>query len=78
MRAGGCVVYVNAGVCLLINKRVRLAATWIGLFVFFAVFIFYVPIMVQHGSDIASGLNVFVDTPLLSGAALCVAGSRRE
>jgi hypothetical protein len=46
-----------------------LAATRIGLFVLFAVIMFCVPIMVQHGSDIGSGLNVPVDTLLLSSWA---------
>jgi uncharacterized membrane protein len=72
------VVYALAGVCLLINKKVRLAATWTGLFVLFAVIVFCVPFMVQHGSNIAAGLNVPVDTLLLSGATLCLAGSQRE
>lgn len=45
-------IYVIAGVCLLINKKVRLAATWVGLFVLFAVIFFCVPFMVQYGSDI--------------------------
>jgi len=71
-------VYVGAGVCLLINQNARLAATWIGLFVLFAVIVFCVPITVQQGSNIGSGLNVLVDTLLLSGAALCLAGSQRE
>jgi len=68
-------IYVVAGVCLLINKRVRLAATWIGLFVLFCTIVFCVPIMVEHGSNIGAGLNVVVDTLLLSGAAFCLAGS---
>jgi len=38
--------------------------------------VFCVPIMVQHGSNIGSGLNVLVDTLLLSGAMLCLAGSQ--
>jgi hypothetical protein len=70
------VVYVGASVCLLINKEARRAAAWAGVFVLFAVIVFCVPIMVQHGSDIGNGLNVPVDTLLLSGAVLCLAGSQ--
>ena len=70
-------VYVAAGVCLLLNKKVRLAASSIGLLVFFLVVIIYVPIMVQNG-DIGRGLNPLVDTLMLSGAALCLAASGRE
>jgi uncharacterized membrane protein len=72
------VVYVIAGVCLLINKKVRLAATWVGLFVLFAVIFFCVPFMLQYGSDIGKGLNVPADTLVLSGGMLCLAGSLRE
>jgi len=71
------VVYVVAGVCLIINKKVRLAATWIGVFVLFIAIIVYVPIMVQNG-DIGRGLNPLADVLMWSGAALCLAGSQRE
>jgi uncharacterized membrane protein len=70
-------VYVVAGLCLITNKKGRLGATWIGLLVLFLVFIVYVPIMVQNG-DIGNGLNPAADTLMLSGAALCLAGSQRE
>ena len=72
------VVFVVAGVCLIINKKARLAANWIGLWVLFLVIIIYVPIMVQHNFDIGIGLNPPVDVLLFSGAALCLAGSQRE
>jgi uncharacterized membrane protein len=71
-------VYAVAGVCLLINKKVRLAATWAGLFVLFAVIFFCVPFMLQYASDISRGLNVPADTLVLSGALLCLAASLRE
>ncbi len=72
------VVYGIAGVGLLMNKKVHLAATSVALFVLLSTIMFCVPIMVQHSSDIGSGLNVPVDTLLLSGAALCLAGSQRK
>ena len=72
------VIYAVCGIGLLINKGANLAAAWVGLFVLFSAVVFCVPIMVQHGSDIGSGLNVFADTLLLSGAALCLSGSQRE
>ena len=72
------VVYVIGGVSLLINRRARLAATWIGLFVLLLVILFNVPLMVQYGSDIVKGLNFPVDTLMLSGGMLCLAGSLRE
>ncbi len=58
--------------------KARLKATWIGLFVLFAVIVFCVPFMVQHGSDIGAGLNVPVDTLLFSGVTLCLARSQPE
>jgi uncharacterized membrane protein len=71
-------VYVAAGVCLLINRKVRLAATWVGLFVLFAAIFLCVPFMLQYGSDIGRGLNVPADTLVLSGGLLCLAASLRE
>ena len=68
------VVYAVAAVCVLINRRVRLAATLVGLFVLLSTILFCIPIMVQSGSNIGAGLNVVVDTLLLSGAMLCLAG----
>ena len=71
-------VFVLAGVCLIVNKGVCFAVTSVGLWVLFLVIIICVPIAVQHGSDIGSGLNNPVDTLLLSGAALCLAATQRE
>jgi uncharacterized membrane protein len=70
-------VYVAAGLCLLINKKARLAAASAGSFVLFAVIFFCVPYMLQYASDIGKGLNVPADTLVLSGALLCLAGSLR-
>jgi uncharacterized membrane protein len=72
------VVYVLAGVCLLVNKKARVAATCAGLFVLFAVIFFCLPYMRQYASDVGKGLNVPADTLVLSGAMLCLAGSLRE
>ncbi len=71
------VIYVVAGVCLIINKKTHLAAAWIGLIVILIAIIIYVPIMIQKG-DIGRGLNPVVDVLLLSGAVFCLAGSQRE
>jgi uncharacterized membrane protein len=67
-------VYAVAAVCMLMNRSVHLAATSVGLFVLLSTIMFCVPIMVQNGSNIGAGLNVVVDTLLLSGAMLCMAG----
>ena len=68
------VAYAVAAVCILINKKVHSAASSVGLFVLFSTILFCIPIMVQNASNIGAGLNVVVDTLLLSGAMLCVAG----
>ena len=72
------VVFLIAGGCLVINMKVRLAATWIGLWVFFLTIIIYIPIMVQNNFEVGRGLNPPVDILLLSGAGLCLAGSQRK
>jgi uncharacterized membrane protein len=72
------VVYVVAGVCLLINQKARLAATWVGLFVLFGVIFLSVPYMLQYVSDINRGLNVPADNLMFCGALLCLAGSLRR
>ena len=72
------VIYVVGGVCLLINQKARLAATWVGLFVLFGVIFLSVPYMLQYASDINRGLNVPADNLMFCGALLCLAGSLRE
>jgi len=72
------VVYVVGGVCLLINQKARLAATWVGLFVLFTVIFLSVPYMLQFASDINRGLNVPADNLMFCGALLCLAASLRE
>jgi len=69
-------VYAVAGVCLLLNKRARLAATWTGLWILFIDVIVYGPIVVQS-RDIV-GLNYIADTLMYGGAVLCLALSLRE
>jgi len=71
-------VYVPAGLCLLVNKKARLAAAYAGSFVLLAVILFCVPYMLQYPSDIGKGLNVPADTLVLSGALLCLAGSLQK
>jgi uncharacterized membrane protein len=70
-------VFVISGVCLSINKRARLAAGYLGLMILLLVFLIYVPIVVANPSDIANGLNYLMDTLLLGGSALALAGALR-
>ena len=57
---------------LLLKRRERLAAMWLGVYIFFAVLIFSVPFMIQRGG--VAGLNVPLDNLMLSGALLCLSG----
>lgn len=66
------VIYLAAGLCLLIEKETRLVAASIGLFVLLATIFFCFPIMILHASEIGRGLNVVADTVLLSGSMFCL------
>jgi uncharacterized membrane protein len=68
-------VFVVAGLCLIINKEARLAATWLGLMILLLVFAVYVPIVVTIPANIGDGLNYLADTLLLSGSVLALAGA---
>jgi uncharacterized membrane protein len=70
------VVFVVGGIALLINKQARAAATWLGLMTLLVVVIVYVPIVVAKPGDIGNAFNFLVDTLLLSGALLALAGAQ--
>jgi uncharacterized membrane protein len=72
------VVFVVAGINMLINKRVRLAATAAGLLTLFLVVVMYVPLLVSKPSDIGEGLNYLADTLLLCGSLLAFAETQPE
>ncbi len=71
-------IYIVIAVSLLLNKQVRLAATWLGLIILVLVIGIYLPIVVADPADIANGLNYLADTLLLGGAALALAGTRDQ
>jgi uncharacterized membrane protein len=66
-------VFVAAGLCLISNKKARLAATWLGFVILLLVLVVYLPILIANPSDIGNGLNYLVDTLLLSGTVLALA-----
>ena len=72
------VVFVIAGISMLINRRVRLAATAAGLLTLFLVVVVYVPLLVSKPSDIGEGLNYLADTLLLCGSLLAFAETQPE
>src|SRR5262249_57152228 len=51
------VVYVIAGAFLVLGKRTRMAATWIGATVLLVVLVVYVPIAVVERASIDTGFN---------------------
>ncbi|HEY2806520.1 MAG TPA: DoxX family membrane protein [Gemmatimonadales bacterium] len=68
------VVLIVAGICLLANKRARLAATSLGLTILVTVLWVYLPMFVQAPTDVVA-LNYFFDTLLFCGAILLLANA---
>lgn len=66
---------IVCGLSILLNWRARLAALWLGVYVFLVVMLVYLPIMIASFTDINKGLNYFADTLVFSGAALALAGA---
>ncbi len=69
------VVYAIAGILLLIGKKTRTAATWLGLTVFLVELVVYVPIGVVERASLDNGLNYVFDTLMFCGAVLLLAGA---
>jgi len=68
-------VYALAGSLLLLGKRTRAAATWLGLTVLLVVLVVYVPIGVVDRGSIDKGFNFLADTLMYCGAILLLAGA---
>jgi uncharacterized membrane protein len=66
-------VLLAAGACILVNKKARAAATYLGITILLIVLVVYLPIELSIPSDIGNGLNYFADTLLFCGAALVLA-----
>jgi len=69
-------VYAVAGSLLLIGRKTRAAATWLGLTVLLVVLVVYVPIAVVERASF-EGLNYMADTLMYCGAVLLLAGPCR-
>lgn len=67
-------VYAVAGALLLVGKKARAAAMWVGLTVLFVVLAAYVPIAVVERANI-EGFNYMADTLMFCGAVLLLAGA---
>jgi uncharacterized membrane protein len=76
-------VLVVAGACLLLGKKMRLAATSLGVMILFLVLFLYLPIVLAipsaaDGGAKLEGLNYFFDTLLFGAAVLALAGALPE
>jgi uncharacterized membrane protein len=69
------IAYAIAGIPLLLDKKPRAAATWIGLTLFIVVLVVYVPIAVHDLASLDDGLNYFGDTLMYCGTVLLLAGA---
>ncbi len=66
-------VLLAAGVALILNKKARLATTYLGITVLAMMLIIYTPILVANPSDIGTAFNYFFDTLFFCGTAFVVA-----
>jgi uncharacterized membrane protein len=77
------VVLLVAGTCILLGKKVRMAATYLGLAILLLVLVVYLPILVAVASDPSvsnkiEGLNYFADTLMFGGTILILAYATPE
>ena len=68
------VILILASVCLLVNKRARLAATALGLTILLTVLWIYLPMLLAAPKDVVA-LNFFFDTLLFCGTILLLANA---
>lgn len=69
------VAYAVTGTLLLVGKKRRAAATWLGVTVLFVELVVYVPIAVVDRASLANGLNYAADTLMFGGVVLLLAGA---
>jgi uncharacterized membrane protein len=68
------VILILAGVCLLVNKKARTAATTLGLTILLTVLWIYLPMLLAAPTDVVA-LNFFFDTMFFCGTILLLANS---
>jgi uncharacterized membrane protein YphA (DoxX/SURF4 family) len=71
----GAVAYAVAGILLLVGKKTRAAATWLGLTVLVVELAVYLPIGIVDRASLSNGLNYVGDTLMYCGAILLLAGA---
>jgi hypothetical protein len=75
----GAILFV-AGICILLNKKTRMAATYLGTWIVLVVVFIYGPILIaalgNPSTDVkVEGINYFFDTLLFAGAILALASA---
>ena len=70
-------ILILAGICLLVNKKTRLAALVLGLTIFLTVLWIYLPMLIAAPTDVVA-LNFFFDTMVFSGAILLLANAEAK
>jgi uncharacterized membrane protein len=76
-------ILLLAGVAMLVNKKTRLAATYLGAWIVLLVLFLYGPILIVQMSDPSTavkveGINYFADTLLFAGAILALASASQR
>jgi uncharacterized membrane protein YphA (DoxX/SURF4 family) len=74
---------IVAGVCFLLDRKTRMAATYLGAWIVLLVVVIYGPVLVGALADQSAGVqvegvNYFADTLLFGGAILSLAGTNRK
>jgi uncharacterized membrane protein len=69
---------IACGACMVVNKKVRLAATSLGVVSLLLVAFVYLPVIVANPTDIDSGLNNLVDILAFTGSAMVLADAIGE
>jgi uncharacterized membrane protein len=75
----GAILLVS-GICILLNKKTRMAATYLGTWIVLLVLFIYGPILIAALADPSTavkveGINYFADTLLFAGAILALASA---
>jgi uncharacterized membrane protein len=69
------VVYAIAGAFLIVGKKPRAAASWLGYTVLFVILVVYLPMAVVYHGRLDYGFNYPADTLMYCGALLLLAGA---
>jgi uncharacterized membrane protein YphA (DoxX/SURF4 family) len=67
--------YAVGGTLLLVNRKTRAAAAWLGVTVLFVELVVYVPMGVVYRASLDRGFNYLADTLMFCGAVLLLAGA---